>query len=317
MYMSSLSDSISKYISYIAGVRRYSPRTVQIYRDALERFAAYAPGEVEEVMTPNVVRGYEVWLMDEMGESPRTVNLHLSVISGFARFLMKDGTLKANPVKLIHRPKTSRRLPTVFRKEDMDKYLKDTAADGGEDTLDLINGDDKVSVEVWTRRRDRLVVRMLYDTGLRRAELISLDRGSVDHSRRTIRVKGKGGKMREIPITPSLSQEILLYLKATNRLGCPWGEALLVTSKGSRLYPMAVERIVKAQTGGAGVTGKRSPHVLRHTIATELLGEGADLNSIKELLGHSSLAATQVYTHTSVEKLKSVYAKAHPRAKGK
>ncbi len=315
--MSSLSDNISKYIRYIAGVRRYSPRTVEIYRDALERFAAYAPGEVEEVMTANVVRGYEVWMMDEQGESPRTVNLHLSVISGFARFLLKQGVLKANPVKLLHRPKMAKRLPTVFRKEDMDRFLQETASDAGEDTLELITGSDKVSTEVWERRRDRLIVRMLYDTGMRRAELISLDRSSVDHSRRTIRVKGKGGKMREIPITPSLSEEILLYLNATNRLGQAKGDALLVTSRGSRLYPMAVERIVKALTGEAGVTGKRSPHVLRHTIATELLGEGADLNSIKELLGHSSLAATQVYTHTSVEKLKGVYAKAHPRAKSK
>ena len=306
---------IDKYIKYISGVRRYSPRTVQIYRDVLERFKEYAgTEEVEKALTANMVRGYEVYMMDERGESPRTVNLHLSVISGFARFLMKEGVLKANPVKLIHRPKTPKRLPTVFRKEDMERYLKDTAADAGEDALELITGCDKVSTEVWTRRRDRLIVRMLYDTGLRRAELISLDRQSVDHSRKTIRVKGKGGKMREIPITPSLSQEILLYLKATNRLGSPQGDALLVTSRGSRLYPMAVERIVKAQTGGAGVTGKRSPHVLRHTIATELLGEGADLNSIKELLGHSSLAATQVYTHTSVEKLKAAYARAHPRA---
>ena len=120
--------------------------------------------------------------------------------------------------------------------------------------------------------------------------------------------------MREIPITASLSEEILLYLEATRRFLGRDEVPLLLTERGARLYPMAVERIVKEETGGVGVTGKRSPHVLRHTIATGLLEEGADLNSIKELLGHSSLAATQVYTHNSIEKLRSTYAKAHPRA---
>ncbi|MBR1574696.1 MAG: tyrosine-type recombinase/integrase [Bacteroidales bacterium] len=313
-------DWTDRYLQYVSAVRRYSPRTVEIYRGVLERFCAYSgqPGEeLPSMLTPARVRNYEVWLLDELKESPRTVNLHLSVLSGCSRFLLKAGVLEANPVKLIHRPKTPKRLPQVFRGEDMDRYLESTRADGEAESLSLIVGKDKVSAELWTRRRDRLVVRMLYDTGLRRSELIGLDRSHVDTARRTLRVRGKGGKMREIPLTDSLCEEILLYLEATNRMLGESPVPLLVTAQGGRLYPMAVERIVKAQTGAAGVAGKRSPHVLRHTIATQLLDAGTDLNAIKEMLGHSSLAATQVYTHTSVEKLKAAYAKAHPRAKNK
>ena len=304
-----------KYLQHVSVVRRYSSRTVEIYGDILSRFLSFAGTEApSEALTPAMVRNYEAYLLDEKGESPRTVNLHLSVLSGFSRFLVREGALKSNPVKLVHRPKTSKRLPQVFRQEDLDRYLQDTAPNAAEDALDLITGSDKVSASVWRRRRDRLIVRILYDTGLRRSELIGLDRGNLDFSRRTIKVKGKGGKMREIPITASLSEEILLYLEATRRFLGRDEVPLLLTERGARLYPMAVERIVKEETGGVGVTGKRSPHVLRHTIATGLLEEGADLNSIKELLGHSSLAATQVYTHNSIEKLRSTYAKAHPRA---
>lgn len=307
---------IDRYLQYVTTVRRYSPRTAAIYRDVLERFAAFSGAEdLAAVLTPAGIRNYEVYLLDTLKESPRTVNLHLSVLSGFSRFLLKEGLLQTNPVRLVHRPKTPKRLPTVFRQEDMAHYLSDTRADGTPDSLDLITGSDNVSAAVWTRRRDRLVMRMLYDTGLRRSELIGLDRSAVDFSRRTLRVKGKGGKMREIPLTSSLSEEILLYLDATKRLMGEAPQPLFVTVKGARLYPVAVDRIVKAETAGAGMTGRRSPHVLRHTLATGLLEEGADLNAIKELLGHSSLAATQVYTHTSVEKLKSVYTEAHPRAK--
>ena len=310
-------NDIDTYLEYVSSVRRYSPRTVEIYRAALERFMEYSGGEdVPSALSPSSVRNYEVHLLDECGESPRTVNLHLSVLSGFSRYMLREGRILTNPVRLVKRPRTPKRLPQVFRKDDLERYFEDTAADASADTLDLVAGGDKLSMELWERRRDRLIIRTLYDTGLRRSELIGLKRMSLDFSRRSLRVKGKGGKMREIPLTSSLCEEISLYLKATFRTGLVIedGDPLFVTAKGGPLYPVAVDRIVKSQTGGAGVTGKRSPHVLRHTIATGLLDEGADLNSIKEFLGHSSLAATQVYTHNSPEKLKAVYAKAHPRA---
>ena len=311
--------AIDDYISYITSVRRFSPRTVAIYTGILRDFEAFAEGDVVESLTPSIIRNYEVNLMDARSLDPRTVNLHISVLSGFCRFLMKDGTLKSNPAKTVSRPKMEKRLPVFYREESMEEFFTQTDCDASEDNLELIQGNDKLSSEVYSRRLNRLIVSMLYSTGIRRAELIGITIGSVDFSRKTMRVRGKGDKIREIPLVPSLCDEISLYLQSVETMEGrkrSASEPLLVTAKGGKLYPMLVDRAVKAELGLVGsITGRKSPHVLRHSLATELLNEGADLNSIKELLGHSSLAATQVYTHNSIEKLKKVYVNAHPRAK--
>ena len=322
---------VEDYILYIGSVRRYSEHTVRNYMDALEEYFTYTClGEgtdweglseqtMLEALTPQQIRNYEIYLLDEKEESPRTVNLHLSVLSGFCRYLVQQGKMTSNPVRLVSRPKMKKRLPEFYRQESMDEYFKDTENVVLEENLALISGDDQVSVRIYQKRLARLILSILYQTGMRRAELISLDISSVDFDRKVIRVKGKGEKFREIPIGSSLCIEISLYLQSTVALigheranDAP----LLMTPKGNRLYPGFVERTVKSELETVpGVTGRKSPHVLRHTLATELLDNGADLNSIKELLGHSSLAATQVYTHNSIEKLKSVYTNAHPRAK--
>lgn len=313
-----------KYISYIAGVRRYSPRTVEIYRAVLEEFLAFAGGgDITRCMTPQMVRSYEVWLMDTRGESPRTVNLNVSVLSGFAKYLMKEGVLKSNPVSTVRRPKTSKRLPTVYRDEAMENYLQESAHSASEDELELFlsygpSPQGKTPKEMYERRLRRLIISLLYSTGIRRSELIGLRISSVDGARGILRVLGKGEKMREIPLVTSIYDEILLYLKAAEsmvgRKRLP-GEPLLVTAGGNALYPVYVDRAVKRELDRSDITVRRSPHVLRHSLATTLLERGADLNSIKEMLGHSSLAATEVYTHNSVERLKTVYNAAHPRAK--
>ncbi|MBQ9659979.1 MAG: tyrosine-type recombinase/integrase [Bacteroidales bacterium] len=252
-----------------------------------------------------MVRSYEVHLLDEKGESAKTVGLHLSVLSGFCKFLMKQGLLECNPVRLVSRPKQEKRLPVFYREDAMRDYFEQTKG-----VLEYGKYEDQLR---------RMILGLLYGTGLRRAELISLDRNSVDFSRRVLRVRGKGDKIREIPLLPSLCDEILLYLQSVDSLKCAdiAPEApLLQTPGGARLYPVYVDRAVKAALGEVGgISGRKSPHVLRHTLATELLDGGTDLNSIKELLGHSSLAATQVYTHNSIERLQSVYKSAHPRAK--
>ena len=311
--------AIDDYISYITSVRRFSPRTVAIYTGILRDFEAFAEGDVVESLTPSIIRNYEVNLMDARSLDPRTVNLHIIVLSGFCRFLMKDGTLKSNPAKTVSRPKMEKRLPVFYREESMEEFFTQTDCDASEDNLELIQGNDKLSSAIYSRRLNRLIVSMLYSTGIRRAELIGLTIGSVDFSRKTMRVRGKGDKIREIPLVPSLCDEISLYLQSVETMEGrkrSASEPLLVTAKGGKLYPMLVDRAVKAELGQVGsITGRKSPHVLRHSLATELLNEGADLNSIKELLGHSSLAATQVYTHNSIEKLKKVYVNAHPRAK--
>lgn len=316
-----MSELTEKYLEFLSGIRRYSPRTVAIYRDVLDRYETFAgafPGSVEV----RSLRNYEMHLLDECKESPRTVDLHLSVLSGFARFLMREGLLASNPVRIVPRPKKEKRLPDFFREESLKAYLDATEADAGEDTLALLQAlppGDKTAVSLYKRRLSRLIISLLYATGLRRAELVGLNRGNLDLRRGAIGVLGKGNKMREIPLVPSICKEISLYLESVDWMsGCSFGadSPLLVTETFRRLYPVYVDRVVKRELGGvAGISGRKSPHVLRHTLATELLDGGADLNSIKELLGHSSLAATQVYTHNTVERLKTVYDHAHPRAK--
>ena len=319
---------IDKYILYVETVRRYSQRTRDIYRDVLTEYAAYTLEDPEsadglaEALNHTSLRNYEVHLMEERKLGTRTVNLHLSVLSGFCRYLMTQGVLRSNPVRLVTRPKTEKRLPVFYRDEAMERYLSDTEYAVSEDSLALLRAvgpGESLARTLYERRLRRLIVSFLHGTGLRRAELASLDVQSLDFERNVLKVKGKGDKMRDVPLVPAVVQETERYLEAAEVYfgGRPAaGDPLLRTPSGRRLYPVYIDRAVKTELGAVpDITGRKSPHVLRHTLATELLNGGSDLNSIKELLGHSSLAATQVYTHNSVERLKAVYDKAHPRAK--
>ena len=311
---------IKEYIDYISGVRRYSPRTRELYTGILSEYKDYFRGE-EPRFTPTDIRNYEIYLLDDKKESARTVGLHLSVLSGYCKYLMKQGLLSSNPVRLVQRPKEEKRLPVFYRADAMQDYFAATACNADRDALDFLMSlpvSDPTAGELYERRLRRLIVSLLFCTGIRRSELISLNIGSLDRGRQTLSVLGKGDKMRDIPIVRSLFDEILLYLDAAGYVFGANATALtplLRTPKGKRLYPVYVDRAVKEELADSdGFTGKKSPHVLRHTIASELLDEGTDLNSIKEMLGHSSLAATQVYTHNSIERLKKVYQNAHPRA---
>lgn len=300
-------NPIDKYLTYIRTERRYSGRTADIYADVLERFREWTSLPAEDIvkaLTVGDIRDYQVYLSDKLKLGARTISQHLSVLSGFCTYLIRQGLLESNPVKLIGRPKVPKRLPSFYRETSMEEYFDQTDWEP--------NG-------TYKDRLAHIVVTMLFSTGMRRSELIGLRIKSADFDRNVLHVRGKGNKMREIPIISSLSQELSLYLQATEsllgRARLP-EEPLLVTEKGNALYPMAVERIVAEELGKVeSIAGRKSPHVLRHTLATELLEKGADLNSIKELLGHSSLAATQVYTHNTIGQLKNVYNNAHPRAK--
>jgi integrase/recombinase XerC len=311
---------IEEYISYIAGVRRYSPRTKKLYSDILNEYKLFFK-DVEPRFTPTDIRNYEVHLLDDKKESARTVGLHLSVLSGYCKFLMKKGELSSNPVRLVRRPKEEKRLPVFYRTDAMQEYFSTTECNADQDALEFLLSlppSDPIARDLYERRLRRLIISMLFCTGIRRSELISLDKSSLNPGRMTLSVLGKGDKMREIPVTASLYAEILLYLRAADYMlgaGTGSGTPLLRTLKNARLYPVFVDRAVKEELSDSeGFTGRKSPHVLRHTIASELLDEGTDLNSIKEMLGHSSLAATQVYTHNTIERLKKVYNNAHPRA---
>ncbi len=321
---------IEQYIRYIQNIKRYSDRTVNIYETVLKDFLrrTFATEDVSdqmlvEAMNHSELRSYEVALLDSSpkSHSPKTVSLHMSVLSGFCRFLMKEGYLKSNPAKLVSRPRIAKRIPEFYNDEAMSVYFDNTSAFVGRDDLEAFMGApaSEAGKQSYERRLSRLIINALYSLGLRRAELIDMTIGNVDFGRKVVKIRGKGDKMREIPLVDTLSQEILLYLEAVEAL-CggkrSLNEPLFVTYRGSKLYPVFVDRVVKRELGGVkDITGRRSPHVLRHSIATELLDKGTDLNSIKEMLGHSNLAVTQVYTHSSVARLKDIYKQAHPRAK--
>ena len=318
---------IAKYIAYIRDIRRYSSRTVNIYTDALKNYLRliHKSESVDDTvliasLNRSEIRQYEVALMEE-GLSARTVGLHLSALSSFCRYLMKEGVLKSNPVRLVTKPKVEKRLPVYFRKQAMEEYFNRISEQ--EDLQDLETfkdgWDTESGQELYEKRLSRLIISLLYNLGLRRAELISLTVGSIDFGRNIVKVTGKGDKMREIPLIASLCKEISLYLEAVETV-CggkrSLKEPLLITYKGKSLYPAYVDRVVKSELSDVkGITGRKSPHVLRHSLATELLNEDTNIHSIKEMLGHSSLAATQVYTHTDIARLKHIYKSAHPRAK--
>ena len=320
-------ELIRKYISYVRDIRRYSSRTSQIYEDVLRRYVLYASDGLEEVkddvlityLNQSQIRSYIVQLMDEC--TAATVNLHLSAISGFCRFLVTDGVIKANPAKLVAKPKMEKRLPSFFRKDVMDEYFsrtQDRMSPLALNAFQTVSDKRKLHV-LYNALLARLIVSMLYNLAVRRSELISMNVIDVDFSRKVVKIVGKGNKMREIPLLGALCEEILLYLKVVEALEerqRSLKEPLLVTFTGKRIYPVYVDRVVKKElSSDSRATGRKSPHVLRHSLATGLLDEGTDLNSIKEFLGHSSLAATQVYTHNSIAKLKDIYKSAHPRAK--
>lgn len=315
-----------KFISYISTQKRYSGRTAQIYDEVLKGFYRFADslweGEKYDELEPlsrETIRSYQVHLLSECGDSPRTANLHLSVLSAYCRFLMRQGMLQSNPAALVTRAKQPKRLPVFYKSDDMDKYLH---ADNA-----LARRDFELDMQTESERKDtyrlclnRMIVTLLYSTGIRRAELIGLKRSSLDRSRRVLRVHGKGDKMREVPLPESVMEEIDLYLEAVSYLVPVASDAsdapLLVTWAGAAIYPAIADKAVKEELGsqGKGFSGRKSPHVLRHSFATALMEDGADLNSIKEVLGHANLAATQVYTHSSIKALKQAYSLSHPRA---
>jgi len=312
---------VEDYIGYIGTQRRLSARTVASYASVLECFSSFAK-DAENPLTHNVIRAYQIYLMDEKGLDPRTVNLHLSVLSSFCKYLMLREIIPSNPVKLVTRPKEAKRLPTFYKENAMRRYLESDNA--------LSRRDFDLELKTEQERRDtywlclrRVIVTLLYSTGIRRGEIISLRKSDLDFSRKVLHVRGKGDKMREIPLLDCVIKEIDLYLQSVMRL-VTGGEAssddpLFLTYSSAPLYPVLVDRAVKAELGSSGLdfSGRKSPHVLRHTFATLLLEEGADLESIKEVLGHANLAATQVYTHSSPGRLKQVYEQAHPRATNK
>ena len=294
------------FIQYLKVGRRYSPRTVSLYEEAVTEFYAFLEESncLPEAMTVPNVRSYIAHGLDT-GLSARTMNLRLSALSTWCGWLLRQGLLESNPVSKVPRPKQDKKLPVFYTEKAIDNYFDESRRRVEEHPDDF------------RLLRNRMIMVVLYATGMRRAELCNLKITDFDAGRQLFRVLGKGDKLREIPVPALICQEISLYLEKMGEVypDNPGGRFFL-TDKGAPLYLAFADNLVRSELAGVeGFTGKKSPHVLRHSLATHLLNRGADLNSIKEILGHSSLAATQVYTHNSFEQLKKTYLTAHPRAK--
>ena len=288
-----------RFLEHLAHEKRCSVHTVDAYRRDLGQFAAFlAPLElVPEQADDRAVRAWLVELLDS-GDSPRTAARKLSALRAFYRFARTAGVVEGDPTALVEAPRSGSRLPR--------------SVDGGR-MQELFSGvtwpDDARG------RTDRLVLELLYGTGMRLAELLGLRCGDADPAAGTLRVLGKRNKERIVPLTPHLQQLLTDHLAGRRELpdgGAP-GSPLLVNEGGEPLARRSVQRTVERYLGLVTKQEGRSPHVLRHTFATHMLENGADLNAVKELLGHAGLAATQVYTHNTVDKLRRVHRQAHPR----
>ena len=292
---------IDSFLDYLRYERNYSNYTIGAYSKDLRQFEDYVKKYKEGIFDPvdvdtDLVRNWVVLLMDEK-LSPVSVNRKLSSLKSFFKFLMKQGSISVNPLRLITGPKTKKPLPYFIKDKEME-FLLD--GDGF--------GEDFEGV------RNRLMLEMLYDTGIRRSELIGMQDSDVDCESMQIRVTGKRNKQRLIPFAEGLKNLIQAYTEVRNREVGSESGWFFVRKNGEQLSAGIVYTIVKDKLSEIPTLAKRSPHVLRHSFATSMLNNGAELNAVKEILGHSSLASTSVYTHTTFEELKKVY-HAHPRAK--
>ena len=292
---------VDSFLDYLRYERNYSNYTIEAYSKDLRQFEEYVKLKKDSVFVPgdvdaDLVRSWIVSLMDEK-ISPVSVNRKLSSLKSFFKFLMKQGSISVNPLRLITGPKTKKPLPYFVRDKEMELLLD---GDGFDEDFEGV--------------RDRLILEMLYDTGIRRSELIGIQDSDVDFGAMQIRVTGKRNKQRLIPFAEGLKNLIQAYTEVRNREVGSESGWFFVRKNGEQLSAGIVYTIVKKKLSEIPTLAKRSPHVLRHSFATSMLNNGAELNAVKELLGHSSLASTSVYTHTTFEELKKVY-HAHPRAK--
>ena len=288
------------FLDYLRLERNYSERTIVSYGTDLREFEGYLEKTEAELdftkVHADVVRNWISELMDE-GRTATSVNRKLSSLRSFYRFLLRRKEITVNPMLKIVGLKKKKPLPSFVREKDMDRLL-----------------DGLTFEEGFEGCRDRMVLEMFYATGMRLSELIGLDDADVDFSARLIKVTGKRNKQRLIPFGHELAEDLLIYNKVRNETFPEGTEAFFVRKDGKRMYPMQVYRIVKRNLSKVVTLKKRSPHVLRHTFATAMLNDNAELRAVQALLGHESLATTEVYTHTTFEELKKVYEQAHPRA---
>ena len=292
---------IQPFLDYLKFEKRYSAHTLVSYQTDLSDFFTYLNAQFGETSLKKInhtfIRSWLAGLKDK-GLTSKSINRKISSLKSFFKYHLKIGAIEITPMVNVISPKISKRLP-VFVKEA--------------DTKSLVQSLNR-STENWKGLNAKMIITIFYETGMRLSELILLKETQIDFSRSHIKVLGKGNKERIIPISKKTLAALRNYQALKRKNFEVADDFLLVTDKGKKLYPKYAYLLVNHYLGQASTLDKKSPHVLRHTFATHLMNSGADLNAVKELLGHTSLASTQVYTHNTIEKLKSVYRKAHPKA---
>jgi integrase/recombinase XerC len=289
---------VNDFLVYLQTEKRFAENTLISYKSDLEQYHAFCLKNGKEGMDLffRTIRNWVVELM-EQGYAPKTIHRKLSSLRSYCKYLIRRGELDSDPVAKVLKPKMNKRIPQFVDEKGMNRLLDDYEF-----------GDD------FSGTRDRLIINLLYQTGMRRIELTELRVSSFDPAQLTLKVLGKRSKERIIPVGREIADEISTYLQKRREVDGVGSEMFFLTEKGNPVYPKLVYRIVTRYISMITTLEKTSPHILRHTFATHMLNSGADLNAIKEILGHANLSATQVYTHNTFEKLKSIYNQAHPRA---
>jgi len=301
-----LIDVIAGFVRFLRFERRNSPHTVLSYETDLLQFSRFIATSYPDIADPGEISHFHIrsWLaaIREENESIKasTLNHKISSLASFYKYAMREGIVSKNPVRQLHSLKQAKRLPISLLESETRELIEESSFGAG-----------------FRGFTDRLICELLYSTGMRRQELVSLRESDISWGMQVLRVLGKGNKERLIP----LSQIMLIELKAYIEEKCKQErevnrEFLLIRENGKPLYPSYVYKVVRERIGAVSSQQKRSPHVLRHSFATQLLNNGANIQAIKELLGHSSLAATQIYTHTDFQRLKEIHKAAHPRENG-
>lgn len=298
-----MSARIDSFIDYLLLERGYSSKTTSNYSTDLHEFEAYIESVdatlTLETVDADIVRNWSMSLM-EKGLKASTVNEKLSALRSFYRFLLRKKIIEISPMQVVKGPKKKKPLPAFVREEEMNRLLDDT--DYGEG---------------WEGDRNRLIMQLFYETGVRRSELVGLNEADVDFFRGQIKVTGKRNKQRLIPFGGELKDALEAYMARKAQEVPRIDDALFVLKNGKRVSGQWVYLLVKRYLSQVSTLKKRSPHVLRHTFATAMLNNDAELEAVKELLGHASVSTTEVYTHTTFEELKNAYSAAHPREKNK
>jgi len=301
---------IDRFIQYIKHEKRYSPHTVSAYQSDLDQFISYLNNPDRETPAPeplfthpaqithHLIRNWMVELMNNKLIA-RSINRKIATLRKYFKFLLQEGLITHNPASKINTPKVPKNLPVVVEDVKLTRMLDDNEVFGPD----------------FKGQRDKLVIETLFGTGMRLAELIGVKESDINIYEGTVKVLGKRNKQRIIPVNNELKQLMVSYLSLKKSQNFDNNSlTLVVTDKGADAYPKLIYLIVQKYLSYISTQNKKSPHVLRHTFATSLLNRGADLNAIKELLGHANLSATQIYTHNSVERLKLIYKQAHPKA---